>query len=97
MSRVMASMFRKYVDSLSTLKREGSIFEFFHPETRFQKSVFSGAVFTGSMWTIVQNDAKNVCLHKMAFPCGQPLKGSAAWKAASFLWFMLLACRLNKC
>ena len=28
-------------------KREGCVFGFFHPETQFQKSVFSG-----SMWTI---------------------------------------------
>ena len=46
---------------------------FFHPETRFQISVFSGTAFTGSLLTISQNDAKNVCLHKRAFPFGQAL------------------------
>ena len=39
---------------------KGGVFGFFHPETRFQKSAFSGAAFTGSMWMIGQNDAKHV-------------------------------------
>ena len=47
---------------------KGSVFEFFHPETRFQKSVF-----TGSMLAIGQNDAKRACLHIKAFPYGWPL------------------------
>ena len=41
----------------STWKREGCVIGFLHPETRFQKSVFSGAVFSGSVWTVGQNDA----------------------------------------
>ena len=36
---------------------------FFHPETRFQKSEFSGAAFTGSMWMISQNNAPVVRLY----------------------------------
>ena len=40
-----------------------AFWSFFHPETRCQKSVF-----TGSMWMIDQNDAKHVSLPK-AFPC----------------------------
>ena len=47
----------------SARKREGCVFRFFHPVSRFQRSAFSGAAFTGSMWTIGQNDAKHVHLH----------------------------------
>ena len=50
---------RKYADSPSTRRCEGRVFRFFHPETWFQKSAF-----TGSMWTISQNDAKRVFTHK---------------------------------
>ena len=39
--------FGKYVDSPSTWKWEGCVFGFLHPETRFQKGVFSGAAFSG--------------------------------------------------
>ena len=54
----------KYADLLSTRERKGSIFGFFHPETRFQKCLFTGAAFTGSMWTISQNNAKHVFTQK---------------------------------
>ena len=37
-----------------------AVFGFFHPETRFQKSVFSSAAIKGTMWTMGQNDAKHV-------------------------------------
>ena len=66
----------KYADSLSTQEHKGSIFGFFHPETRFQKSVFAGTAFTGSMWTIGQKGAKHVCLHTETFPCRWPLSTS---------------------
>ena len=42
-------------DSPSTREQEGCVFGFFHPETRFQKSAFSG-----SMWTVGQNDMIHV-------------------------------------
>ena len=66
--------YAKYADSPSTWERKGSVLGFFNPETRFQKSAF-----TGSMWTIGQNDAKHVRLHTKAFPCGWPLKCSERW------------------
>ena len=65
--------FRKYADWLSTREREGCIFRFFHLETRFQKSAFSGAAFSGSVWTVSQNDAKHVRFSNRAFSCGRPL------------------------
>ena len=66
----MASLIRhKYVDSLSTRERKCSVFEFFYPDTRFQKSAF-----TQSMWKIGQNVAKHVHLHTKAFPCGWLLR-----------------------
>lgn len=49
--------YTKYADLLSTWERKGSVFGFFHPETRFQKSAFPG-----SFWMISENDAKH--LHK---------------------------------
>ena len=51
-----------------------AVFGFFHPETRFQKSAFSGSAFAGFVWTVGPNDAKHVRLHKKTFPCGWPLK-----------------------
>ena len=64
----------KYADSLSTREHKGSVLGFPPPpETRFQKSAFSGAAFTGSMWTVGQNDAKHVYLHRKVFPSGWPL------------------------
>ena len=57
----------KYADLLITQEREGSVFGFFHPETRFQKSAF-----TGSVWPIGQT-MQSVRLHTKAFPCGRPL------------------------
>ena len=51
--------YAKYADSPSTRENKGSVFKCFHPETRSQKSVF-----TGSMRTIGWNDATRV------FPCG---------------------------
>ena len=65
--------FGKYADSLSTQKQEGCVFWFFHPETRFQKSAFSGAAFSGSVWTVGQNDAIHMRFRKRAFSSGQPL------------------------
>ena len=57
-----------HADSLATLEHKGSVFGFFHPEIRFQKSAF-----TGSMWTIVQM-VQNLCFYTQeAFPCGWPL------------------------
>ena len=40
-----------------TRRREGCVFRFFHPETHFQINVFSGALFTASVWMVGQNDA----------------------------------------
>ena len=73
MAMAMASSISSsnYADSLSTREHEGGVFTFFHPETRFQKSVF-----TGSMRTIEQNDAKHVSLHTKVFP----------WGAAAGVW-----------
>ena len=65
--------FGKYADSPSTWKWEGCLFGFLHPETRFQKSAFSGAAFSGSVWRVGQNDAVCVCFRKRAFSCGWPL------------------------
>ena len=48
--------FGKYADSLSTCKWEGCVFVFLHPETHSQKGAFSGSV-----WTVGQNDAIHVC------------------------------------
>ena len=50
--------YAKYADLLSAQEYKGGVFRFFHHETRFQKSVF-----TGSMWTIGQNDAK-MCVYE---------------------------------
>ena len=61
--------FGKCEDLLSTQKHKDCFFRFFHPETRFQKSAFSGVAFIGSMWMIGQNDAKH------AFP----LKSVSVW------------------
>ena len=36
----MASLAAKYADLLSTREQKASVFGFFHPETKFQKSVF---------------------------------------------------------
>ena len=36
-------------------------------------SAFSGAAFSGSVWTVSQNHAKHVRFRKRAFSCGQPL------------------------
>ena len=66
--------FGKYVDSPSTRKREGCVFGFFHPETRFQKSAFSGAVFSGSVWTVGQNNEIFVRFRKRVFSSGRPLR-----------------------
>ena len=52
--------FGKYVDSLSTREQEGCVLGFFHPETRFQKSVFLVTVFSGSVWMVGPNDAIHV-------------------------------------
>ena len=46
--------------------------DFSHPETRFQKSAFTGTAFIGSMWMIGQNNAKHAHLDKRGFPCGRP-------------------------
>ena len=61
-SRGVEHRFGKYVDSPSTREWEGCIFGFFHPETRFQKSVFSIVAFSGAVWTVSQNDAIHVLL-----------------------------------
>ena len=50
----------KYVDSLSTRKQEGCIFQIFPPWDRFQKSAFSVAAFSGLVWMVGQNDAIHV-------------------------------------
>lgn len=52
---------------LSKGKRKGSIFKFFHYETRFQKSVFTGTAFAGSMWMIGQKDATRAFTQKSIF------------------------------
>ena len=57
-------------------EREGYILGFFHPETRFQKSAFSGAAFSGSVWTVGQNDAIQERFHvdgllKPPLECGE--------------------------
>ena len=52
--------FGKYADTSSTREREGCIFGSFHPDTHFQKSAFSVALFSGSMWPVGQNDAIHV-------------------------------------
>ena len=70
----MASSFWKVCGFTGHTKREGCVFGFFHPETRFQKSAFSGAVLSASVWTVDQNDASRVCFRKRAFSCGRPLK-----------------------
>ena len=66
--------FGKYVDLLSTCKREGCVFRFFHSETHFQKSVFSGAAFSGSECKVGQNGAIHLRFRKRAFSCGRPLR-----------------------
>ena len=68
--------FGKYADSPSTRKREGCVFGFLHPETHFQKSAFSGAAFSGSVWTVSQNDAIHVRFRKRALSSGRGLKVS---------------------
>ena len=45
--------------SLSKREYKGGVFKFFHPETRFPKSAF-----TGSMRTISQHDTKRVFTHR---------------------------------
>ena len=64
--------FGKYADSPSTWKWEGCVFGFLHPETRFQKSAFSGSV-----WTVGQNDAIPVRFCKRALSSGWGLKGKS--------------------
>ena len=59
--------YTKYADCPNENTRGGSL-EFFHPETRFQNSAF-----TGSMWTIGQNNTKHLRLHTRVFPYGRPL------------------------
>ena len=61
-----------YLPSIRSQTR--AVFGFFHPETWFQKSAFSGSAFAGFVWTVGPNDAKHVRLHKKTFPCGRPLK-----------------------
>ena len=57
------------LESMRIRCREGCFFGFFHPETRFQKGAFSG-----SMWTVGQNNAIHVRFGKREFSCGRPLK-----------------------
>ena len=50
---------------------EGCIFRFLHPENCFQKSAFSVAAFSGSMWAVGQYDAIRVRFRKRVFSCGR--------------------------
>ena len=63
--------FVEYADSPSTQEREGCVFESLYPETCFQNSWFSGAAFSGSIWTVSQNDAVHVRFRKRALSSGQ--------------------------
>ena len=60
----MASSFKEVCRFAVHTKTRGLRFRIFPPEPRFQKSAFSGTQFTGSMWMIGQNDAKNVVTQK---------------------------------
>ena len=72
----------KYVDLLSTRVRKGSIFGFFHPETRFQKSVLTGTVFS-----------LHARLHTKAFPCGPSVSPQAKWFAYTAIVDRCSACK----
>ena len=78
--------FGKYADSTSTWEQVGCVFGFFYPETRFQKSAFSGSV-----WTVGQNDVIHVRFRKRAFSCGRPLNLSVVcrFRMPTFIFWAL--------
>ena len=77
--------FGYYADLPSTWKRESCVFRFLHPETRFQKSEFSGTAFSQSVWTVGQNNTIRVCFCKRAFSRGWPLRWftPTGWRTTS--------------
>ena len=77
----MASLFWNVCRFAVHMKTGGLRFWIF-PETRFQKSAFSGAAFSGSVWMVGKNYAIHVRFHKRAFLSGRPLiLPAVVWKA----------------
>ena len=86
----MASSFWK-VCRFAVHTRTGGLrfFWFFHPETCFQKSAFSGAAFSGSVCKVEQNDAIHVRFCKRALSCGRPLRSAETVATHQSHWRLL--------
>ena len=61
------------LESMPIRRPQGCIFRSHHPETRFQKSAFSGDAFSESVWTVSQNDEIRVRFRKRVLSSGQGL------------------------